>query len=82
MPSAAETAVAPRLERQGGESLAGLSSGASGQRRGDWIFSNLAKASGLLILVTLAGVATFLVIESMPAITADAARLPEGKSFI
>jgi phosphate transport system permease protein len=82
MPSAAETPASPPVERQGGESLAGLSSRASGQRRGDRIFSGLAKSSGILILVTLAGVATFLVIESWPAITADAAKLPEGKNFI
>jgi phosphate transport system permease protein len=82
MPSAAETPASPPVERQGGESLAGLSSRASGQRRGDRIFSGLAKSAGVLILVTLAGVATFLVIEAMPAITADADRLPEGKSFI
>jgi phosphate transport system permease protein len=54
----------------------------SAGRRGDWIFSSLARAAGILILATLAGVAVFLVIESMPAITAKAADLPEGKSFI
>jgi phosphate transport system permease protein len=82
MPSAAETTASPLLERSGGESLAGLSSRASRGRRGDWIFSRLATASGSLILITLAGVAVFLVIEAMPAITADAEKLPEGKSFI
>src|SRR6185295_18879630 len=81
MPSAESTS--PLIERESsGESLTGLSARASGGRRGDWIFSNLAKAAGILILITLGGVAVFLVIESMPAITADAARLPEGKSFI
>jgi phosphate transport system permease protein len=82
MPSAAETPAGTLVERQGGESLAGLSSRASGSRRGDWIFANLSRGAGILILATLAGVAIFLVIESMPAITAKAADLPEGKSFI
>jgi phosphate transport system permease protein len=51
-------------------------------RTGDRIFAGVAKTAGILILVTLAGVAIFLVIESWPAITGKAAELPEGKSFI
>ena len=81
MPSAESTS--PLIERESsGESLTGLSARVPGHRTGDSLFAGLAKASGILILVTLAGVALFLVVESMPAITADASRLPEGKNFI
>jgi phosphate transport system permease protein len=57
---------------------------ASGGRRraGDRTFSYLAIASGLTILALLVGVAAFLIIEAMPAITADSAKLPEGKSLV
>ena len=56
---------------------------ASGGRRrwGDRVFSNLAVASGVTILALLAGVALFLVIESLPALSASAAELPDGKSL-
>jgi phosphate transport system permease protein len=72
MPSA-ETPTLPLTERE---------PSVPRHKAGDSIFAGLAKASGILILVTLAGVALFLVVESMPAITADASKLPEGKSFI
>ena len=57
---------------------------ASGGRRraGDRVFSNLAIAAGVTILALLAGVAIFLLVEAMPAITADSSNLPEGKSLI
>jgi phosphate transport system permease protein len=51
-------------------------------RRGDKIFSRVSTVSGVLILVMLAGVALFLVAEAWPAITADQADLPEGKSLL
>jgi phosphate transport system permease protein len=51
------------------------------RRRGDVVFSSLAKAAGMTILVVLAGVAIFLTIEGAPAISApDAAR--EGEPNI
>lgn len=57
-----------------------LSGGPS--RPGDTIFAGLAKGAGILILVVLAGVAAFLIAESVPALTAPAEDLPGGKSFI
>ena len=60
-----------------------LASATGGRRRaGDRIFSNLAVLAGVTILVLLAGVAIFLAIEAVPALTASAAELPDGKSFI
>lgn len=41
------------------------------QRRGDVVFAGLAKAAGILIMVALAGVGLFLLIEGAPAITAS-----------
>jgi phosphate transport system permease protein len=57
---------------------------ASGARRmgGDRVFSYLSVAAGVTILALLAGVALFLIVEAMPAITADSAQLPEGKGLI
>ncbi len=39
------------------------------RRRGDVVFAGLARAAGIAILVALAGVALFLTVESVPAIT-------------
>jgi phosphate transport system permease protein len=50
-------------------------------RLGDRVFAGLSTGSGVLILVVLAGVALFLVSESIPALTADASELPGGRSF-
>jgi phosphate transport system permease protein len=57
---------------------------ASGARRqpGDRVFSYLAIAAAVTILALLVGVALFLLAEAQPAITADASRLPEGKSLV
>ncbi len=57
---------------------------ASGGRRaaGDRVFSYLSIAAGMSVLALLVGVALFLVVEAMPAITADSSSLPEGKSLI
>jgi phosphate transport system permease protein len=52
------------------------------RRWGDRLFSGGASGAGILILVVLAGVATFLVAQSVPALTADAADLPGGKSIV
>lgn len=40
-------------------------------RRGDAVFAGLARSAGLLIMLALAGVAIFLVIEGAPAISAS-----------
>jgi phosphate transport system permease protein len=60
-----------------------LAAASGGRRRpGDRIFSNLAVIAGVTILALLAGVAIFLIGESVPAITASSSELPEGKSLI
>ncbi|MBA3523917.1 MAG: phosphate ABC transporter permease subunit PstC [Geodermatophilaceae bacterium] len=48
--------------------------------RGDAIFAGLARGAGLVILVVLAGVAIFLVIESLPVLSAGSDELPGGNS--
>ena len=45
---------------------------------GDRIFAQLATGAGVLILVVLAGVALFLIINAVPAFTASEEELPEG----
>jgi phosphate transport system permease protein len=60
-----------------------LASASGGSRRhGDRIFSNLAVAAGVAILALLAGVAIFLVVQALPAITASASELPDGKTLV
>jgi phosphate transport system permease protein len=49
---------------------------------GDRLFSGSATGAGILILVVLAGVATFLIAQSVPALTAHSADLPGGKSIV
>jgi phosphate transport system permease protein len=49
------------------------------RRVGDRVFSGSARAAGILILVILAGVAIFLIVHSIPALTAKASELPGGK---
>ncbi len=51
------------------------------RRRGDVIFSTLARASGILILVALAGVGIFLTLEGAPALTAPPSAI-EGDANI
>ncbi|WP_345771761.1 phosphate ABC transporter permease subunit PstC [Geodermatophilus sabuli] len=51
------------------------------RRPGDRIFAGSAKASGILILVILAGVAAFLVAEALPALTAPAEDVPGGEGL-
>jgi phosphate transport system permease protein len=48
------------------------------RRPGDRVFAGTAKGAGVLILVILAGVAAFLVVEAVPAFTAPAEALPGG----
>ena len=64
----------------GGQILAEASGGK--RRLGDRIFSNTATAAGATILVLLAGVAIFLIVEAMPAVTASSSELPDGKSLV
>jgi phosphate transport system permease protein len=65
---------------QAGQILAGASGGS--RRIGDRIFSNAATIAAVTILALLAGVAIFLIVKSLPAVTASASELPEGKSLI
>ncbi len=51
-------------------------------RPGDRVFSGLATGAGVLILVILAGVALFLVTESLPALTAEPDQLPGADGFL
>jgi phosphate transport system permease protein len=45
------------------------------------VFAGSATGAGILILLVLAGVAVFLVTEAWPALTANSADLPDGKSL-
>jgi phosphate transport system permease protein len=56
--------------------------GSSPARLGDRVFRGLSTGSGLLILVVLAGVAGFLVIQSLPALDAPAEAVPGGAGFL
>jgi phosphate transport system permease protein len=49
------------------------------RRLGDRVFAGGARGAGVLILVILAGVAAFLVVESLPALTAPAEEVPGGE---
>jgi len=51
------------------------------RRRGDVVFSSLARAAGITILVALAGVAIFLTLEGAPALTAPPEAM-DGKDSI
>jgi phosphate transport system permease protein len=48
------------------------------RRVGDVVFSNLALSSGIAILVILAGVAIFLLVESLPAFLSEQEAAPDG----
>lgn len=52
------------------------------RRVGDRVFSGSARTAGILILVILAGVAAFLVMEALPALTASADELPGDGGLI
>ena len=51
-------------------------------RLGDRVFAGGAKSAGLLILLILAGVTAFLVIEALPALTAPAEDIPGGDGLL
>jgi phosphate transport system permease protein len=60
-----------------------LAESSGGKRRpGDRIFSNAAVIAGVSVLALLAGVAAFLIADSVPAITASPSELPEGKTLV
>ncbi len=63
-----------------GQLLAAASGGR--RRRGDRVFSRTAVLAAVTILALLAGVAIFLLIEGLPALTASASELPDGKTFL
>jgi phosphate transport system permease protein len=52
------------------------------KRIGDRVFRGITTGAGLLILLTLAGVAAFLTIESLPAFTAARADIPGAVSLL
>ncbi|KAA0962836.1 MULTISPECIES: phosphate ABC transporter permease subunit PstC [Microbacterium] len=54
------------------------------RRRGDLVFSGTALAAGIIILVTLAAVALFLIVQSIPALSADTSdnHILAGQSFL
>jgi phosphate transport system permease protein len=54
----------------------------SSRRRGDRAFSLTAAGAGVLILVMLAGVAIFLLVEAWDALTAPAAEIPGGDGLV
>ncbi len=49
------------------------------RRIGDRVFAGSARGAGILLLVILAGVAAFLVIQALPALTAPAEEIPGGE---
>jgi phosphate transport system permease protein len=70
----------PDTTTQAGQILASASGGR--RRPGDRIFSNAAVTAAVSVLAILAGVAVFLIIKSVPAVTASSSELPEGKSLV
>jgi len=52
------------------------------RRLGDSIFATICKASGVVILLTLAGVAIFLTYEGYPAFTAAKDEIPGGDGIV
>ncbi len=59
----------------------GAISGSPG-RLGDKVFAGLSRAAGILILVTLAAVAAFLISEAWPALTTDLTVLDGGDTLV
>ncbi|GAA1839165.1 phosphate ABC transporter permease subunit PstC [Pseudonocardia ailaonensis] len=52
------------------------------QQLGDRIFAGSATGAGIFILIVLAGVAAFLIAQSIPAFTASSADLPGGRNIV
>ncbi len=60
-----------------------LAAASGGRRRaGNRVFSNLTVAAGVTVLALLAGVAFFLLVEGLPAITASPSELPGDQSIV
>jgi phosphate transport system permease protein len=60
-----------------------LAAASGGERRvGDRIFSNFSVAAAVTILALLAGVAFFLLVEALPAVTASPSELPGDQSLV
>jgi phosphate transport system permease protein len=60
-----------------------LAAASGGRRRvGDRAFGNTATAAAVTVLVLLAGVALFLLVEGAPALAASASELPGGKTLL
>jgi phosphate transport system permease protein len=51
------------------------------RRRGDVVFAGLSRGAGILILVILAGVAAFLLVEAVPALSAPAEEIDGGEGL-
>lgn len=51
------------------------------RRLGDRLFSNASRAAGSLILIALAAVSIFLIVQSLPALTADPSLINDGNGF-
>ena len=51
------------------------------RRLGDRVFSGSARTAGILILLVLAGVAAFLIVEALPALTAPEGDIPGGEGL-
>lgn len=51
------------------------------RRLGDRLFSNASRAAGSLILVALAAVSIFLIVQSLPALIADPSLINDGNGF-
>ncbi|PIE34427.1 MAG: phosphate ABC transporter permease subunit PstC [Ilumatobacter coccineus] len=51
-------------------------------KAGDRIFKGLSTGAGILILITLAGIALFLAIEAWPALVADPSEFSDGDNFL
>jgi phosphate transport system permease protein len=49
---------------------------------GDRIFAGLARAAGILILLALAAVAAFLIIQAFPALVAESDEIPGGNGLV
>jgi phosphate transport system permease protein len=52
------------------------------RRLGDRVFAGSARGAGILLLVILAGVAVFLLVQAIPALTAPASEIPDGEGVV
>ena len=73
------TATVPEVPPPGGSARP---QAAASRRLGDRVFAGLSTGAGIAILVVLAGVALFLVTESLPVFGASADELPGDQGFL